>query len=128
MGTQVTAGPGDPCTWGPCTGHPNNPRTPELTRAQKDELFEQAFQKHKKLLTENVCCEESKAGTSHGVTEKIVPTFASTLADLPKGDITRLMNFVCWGKDFDISELLETVMKTAIDKVAEIEALKELGY
>ena len=27
MGTQVTAGPGDTCTWGPCMGHPNDPRT-----------------------------------------------------------------------------------------------------
>ena len=28
MGTRfVTAGYGDPCTWGPCTGHPNDPRT-----------------------------------------------------------------------------------------------------
>lgn len=28
MGTRfVTAGPGDPETWGPCTGHPNDPRT-----------------------------------------------------------------------------------------------------
>ena len=28
MGTRfVTAGPGDSCTWGPCTGHPNDPRT-----------------------------------------------------------------------------------------------------
>lgn len=28
MGTRfVTAGPGDPRTWGPCTGHPNDPRT-----------------------------------------------------------------------------------------------------
>lgn len=24
---RVTAGYGDPCTWGPCTGHPNDPRT-----------------------------------------------------------------------------------------------------
>lgn len=24
---RVTAGPGDPCTWGKCTGHPNDPRT-----------------------------------------------------------------------------------------------------
>lgn len=24
---RVTAGPGDPCTWGPCMGHPNDPRT-----------------------------------------------------------------------------------------------------
>ena len=28
MGTRfVTAGPGDSCTWGPCTGNPNDPRT-----------------------------------------------------------------------------------------------------
>ena len=27
MGTRfVTAGPGDSCTWGPCMGHPNDPR------------------------------------------------------------------------------------------------------
>ena len=24
---RVTAGYGDSCTWGPCTGHPNDPRT-----------------------------------------------------------------------------------------------------
>ena len=24
---RVTAGYGDPCTWGPCMGHPNDPRT-----------------------------------------------------------------------------------------------------
>ena len=24
---RVTAGYGDPCTWGPCIGHPNDPRT-----------------------------------------------------------------------------------------------------
>lgn len=24
---RITAGPGDPCTWGPCMGHPNDPRT-----------------------------------------------------------------------------------------------------
>lgn len=27
MGTQVTAGYGDPETWGPYLGHPNDPRT-----------------------------------------------------------------------------------------------------
>lgn len=27
MKMRVTAGYGDPCTWGPCTGHPNDPRT-----------------------------------------------------------------------------------------------------
>ena len=24
---KITAGPGDEETWGPCTGHPNDPRT-----------------------------------------------------------------------------------------------------
>lgn len=27
MKMRVTAGYGDPCTWGQCTGHPNDPRT-----------------------------------------------------------------------------------------------------
>jgi hypothetical protein len=25
--SRITAGPGDEATWGPCTGHPNDPRT-----------------------------------------------------------------------------------------------------
>jgi len=32
MTARITQhGPGDPETWGPCTGHPNDPRTPDLT-------------------------------------------------------------------------------------------------
>jgi hypothetical protein len=26
-------GPGDPETWGPCVGHPNDPRTPDITES-----------------------------------------------------------------------------------------------
>lgn len=25
--SRITAGPGDEATWGPCVGHPNDPRT-----------------------------------------------------------------------------------------------------
>jgi hypothetical protein len=32
-------GPGDPETWGPCTNHPNDPRTPDAA-VSEDELHE----------------------------------------------------------------------------------------
>jgi hypothetical protein len=30
-------GPGDPQTWGPCTGHPGDPRTDDLFPPEEDE-------------------------------------------------------------------------------------------
>jgi len=30
-------GPGDPETWGPCTGHPMDPRTPDTSEAVSEE-------------------------------------------------------------------------------------------
>ena len=35
-------GPGDPETWGPCTGHPMDPRTPDID-GQFDDMREQMF-------------------------------------------------------------------------------------
>lgn len=95
MGTQVTTGPGDPEKWSPCMGHPNAPRTPELTQAREEALFEQAVQERKKFLEENICGELSNAGTSHGATEKVAPAFAATLAGLSDTEIIQMMHMSC---------------------------------
>ena len=41
MGKQVTAGYGDPCTWGPYLGHPNDPRTPTPWEEEDEEEEEE---------------------------------------------------------------------------------------
>ena len=120
----ITAGPGDPCTWGPCMGHPNDPRTPELTQAQEEALFEQAVQERKKFLEENICGELSNAGTSHGATEKVAPAFAAILAGLPDAEIIQMMNMSCWNEQDKLSAFISKLIDRAIDKAAEQEAME----
>lgn len=52
-------GPGDPETWPPCTGHPNDPRTPEAYedsdeyKERKQEIFEERVKDLYGYLTES---------------------------------------------------------------------------
>ena len=124
MGTQVTAGYGDPETWGPYLGHPNDSGTPELTQAQEEALFGQAVQERKKFLEENICGELSNAGTSHGATEKVAPAFAAILAGLPDTEIIQMMNMSCWNEQDKLSAFISKLIDRAIDKVAEWEVME----
>ena len=121
----ITAGSGDSCTWGPCMGHPNDPRTPELTQAQEEALFEQAVQERKKFLEENICGELSNAGTSLGATEKVAPAFADILAGLPDVKIIPMMNMSCWNEQDKLSAFISKLLDRAIDKAAEQEAMED---
>ena len=124
MGKQVTAGYGDPETWGPYLGHPNDPGTPELTQAQEEALFEQAVQERKKFLEENICGELSNAGTSHGATEKVAPAFSAILAGLPDTEIIQIMTMSCWNEQDKLSGFISKLIDRAIDKAAEWEVME----
>ena len=39
MGAYDLPGPGDMATWGPCTNHPNDPRTPDAPEVDLDDLY-----------------------------------------------------------------------------------------
>ena len=39
MGAYDLPGPGDEITWGPCTNHPNDPRTPDAPDVDLDDLY-----------------------------------------------------------------------------------------
>lgn len=125
MGTRfVTTGYGDPETWGPYLGHPNDPGTPELTQAQEEALFGQAVQERKKFLEENICGELSNAGTSHGATEKVAPAFSAILAGLPDTEIIQMMNMSCWNEQDKLSGFISKLIDRAIDKAAEWEVME----
>lgn len=142
-------GPGDMQTWGPCLGHPNDPRTPEV---DYEEAFEEEKQKALAFINEHVCGEWGTAGTSHGVTAKVMPFFRLALAGLPaekKLTVTRhsetltgqddfwtgrLMKAACWGMDSqeawkfkpaDVAkaeEILLDVLDEACERLAEDQA------
>lgn len=145
-------GPGDWQTWGPCLGHPNDPRTPELSEAEYEAAWEEEKQEALSFINDNVCGEWSVRGTSQGVTAEVMPFFRLELAKLPeekKSIVTKytqtltgqddywtgkLMKAACWEMDSETvwkfkpsdiakaEEILLDVLDEACERLAEKQA------
>lgn len=144
-------GPGDWQTWGPCLGHPNDPRTPELSEAEYEAALEEEKQKALSFINEHVCGEWGVRETSQGVTQEVMPFFRLELAKLPeekKAIITRhtktltgqddfwtgkLMKAACWGMDSEAAwkfkpadvRAAEKILLDVLDKACERLAEKQ---
>ena len=47
-------GMGDEATWGPCTGHPMDPRTPEVEMTD-DEMFQEVLEHEYEAILQSLC-------------------------------------------------------------------------
>lgn len=106
-------GYGDIQTCGPCTGHPNDPRTDELPQHVINEMFDAEVQKKLEFINDNVNGEFSKEGTSHGVTDKVLPVFGSVLAGLSDEDVRHLLAVYSWSDDETTQTALNVLKKIA---------------
>lgn len=103
-------GPGDWQTWGPCLGHPNDPRTPELSEAEYEAAFAEEKEKALAFINDNICGEWSVRGDSQGVTQEVMPFFRLELAKLPeekKATITKYTQTLTGQDDFWTGKLMK---------------------
>ena len=126
---EFAAGPGDCSTWGPCTGHPNDPRTDFQTPDENDPEFKAIYTKKLDHIVRHVCGELSLARTSHGITDLVADEFGAILAAIPKSDVQKIMFALCWnGAEKDALTLLDSIFEKACQKLAEDQTITELGW
>lgn len=107
--TNNMPGPGDEATWGPCTNHHNDPRTPDYPGAfetREDELLDVLLDDPDKVV-------EAFTGEAH-----------KTIADHDKFlmDVARLSDS---GKDAELGKLIKDTLIGYLEGVAKQEAENE---
>jgi hypothetical protein len=85
-------GPGDPETWGPCTGHPNDPRTPDDT-----ERFEET---REKIIETRM---------------RDVGWFREALAEADDDQIKEIMDAVKTECDVGMDQMIDKIVRKYVD-------------
>ena len=122
-------GSGDIYTCGPCTGHPNDPRTVQKDIDKDDPEYKAIFNEKLDYIHLHVGGEFSASGTSNGVTDQIAEELGVLLAGISEIDTKKILFGLVWkSNEKDVFDLLNSLFEKACLNVAEEQTFTELGY
>jgi len=95
-------GPGDPETWGPCTNHPNDPRTPDFDTMHEEKKQEMVAERSKNI----GWFREALGEAADAVIEKLIDALTKDtgpVAQIVQGIVSEYVE----PNDWEVGEALE---------------------